>query len=171
YQVIDKAAANNEYISVIKVSQDVLLALESCSWDALGVAINAFINCFIRVWKVTTLADLEAAICKNEGDQQFEELHQEVLNYLVEFMDANKGAEIKADELLDFIAKERSVDSKEKLHVCIQSLGASLKKKLVLIMHNLAENFAVADTLVAYFIYPASKAFGSCHNKEIYTKF
>ncbi|GJZ41558.1 hypothetical protein Tco_0588444, partial [Tanacetum coccineum] len=36
--------------------------------------INAFINCFIRVWKVTTLADLEAAICKNEGDQQFEEL-------------------------------------------------------------------------------------------------
>nr|GFB70274.1 histidine kinase-, DNA gyrase B-, and HSP90-like ATPase family protein [Tanacetum cinerariifolium] len=31
-------------------------------------------------------------------------------------MGANKGAEIKADELLDFIARERSVDSKEKLH-------------------------------------------------------
>nr|GEW23166.1 histidine kinase-, DNA gyrase B-, and HSP90-like ATPase family protein [Tanacetum cinerariifolium] len=172
---IDKAAAkarrdliaNGGYVSVIKVSQDVLLALESCSWDALGVQmqhvpalyslimiegkINAFINCFIRVWKVTTLADLEAAICKNEGVQQFEELElgplirhplindyfcvspdstrafeissQEVLNYLVEFMGANKGAEIKADELLDFIARERSVDSKEKLHVRIQSLG------------------------------------------------
>lgn len=115
------------------------------------IQINAFINCFVGVWKITTLFDLETAICKNEGVQQFEELElgplirhplinhyfcvssdstkvfkisgQEILRFLVEFMDVHKGKEVKADELLDFIAEKRSVDSKEKLHVRIQSLG------------------------------------------------
>lgn len=115
------------------------------------IQINAFINCFVGVWKITTLSDLEIAICKNEGIQQFEELElgplirhplvnhyfcvssdsagvfkissQEILTFLTEFMDTHDGEEVKADELLDFIAKKRLVDSKEKLHVRIQSLG------------------------------------------------
>ena len=98
---------------------------------------------------------METAICKNEGVQQFEELElgplirhplinhyfcvnsdstavfkisgREILSFLVEYMDTHKGIEVKADELLDFIAKKRSVDSKEKLHVRIQSLGYVLQ--------------------------------------------
>ncbi|XP_076948185.1 protein NO VEIN-like [Bidens hawaiensis] len=159
--------AAGENVSALKVSQVVLVLLQADSWDSLGVQmqqvpslyrlmliegkINAFINCFVGVWKITTLSDLETAICKNEGVQQFEELElgpllrhplvnhyfcvssdstgvfrissQEILNFLVEFMDTHKGEEVKADELLDFIAEKRSVDSKEKLHVRIQSLG------------------------------------------------
>nr|XP_043628280.1 protein NO VEIN-like [Erigeron canadensis] len=173
--MIDKAVAKarrellaaGDNVSALKVSQAALVILEADSWDSLGVKmqnvpslfrlmliegkINAFINCFVGVWKITTLSDLETAICKNEGVQKFEELElgplirhplinhyfcvssdssgvfkisgQEILNHLVEFMDTHKGKEVKADELLDFIAKKHSVDSKEKLHVRIQSLG------------------------------------------------
>ncbi|KAI3716435.1 hypothetical protein L1987_67312 [Smallanthus sonchifolius] len=159
--------AAGENVSALKVSQAVLVELQADSWDSLGIKmqqapslyslmliegkINAFINCFVGVWKITTLSDLETEICKNEGVQQFEELElgplirhplvnhyfcvssdstgvfkissQEILTFLVEFMDTNIGKEVKADELLDFIAKKRSIDSKEKLHVRIQSLG------------------------------------------------
>ncbi|KAK9061523.1 hypothetical protein SSX86_018705 [Deinandra increscens subsp. villosa] len=159
--------AAGENVSALKVSQAALVVLQADSWDSLGVQmqqvpslyrlmliegkINAFINCFVEVWKITTLFDLERAICKNEGVQQFDELElgplvrhplvnhyfcvssdstgvfklssQEILTFLVEFMDTNEGREVKADELLDFIAKKRSVDSKEHLHVRIQSLG------------------------------------------------
>ncbi|KAD5508904.1 hypothetical protein E3N88_16607 [Mikania micrantha] len=159
--------ASGENVSALKVSQAVLVVLQADSWDSLGVQmqqvpslyrlmliegkINAFINCFVGVWKITTLSDLETAICKNEGVQQFAELElgplirhplvnhyfcvssgssevfkiscQEILAFLVEFMDTHIDKEVKADELLDFIAKKRSVDSKEKLHVRIQSLG------------------------------------------------
>ncbi|KAL4591072.1 hypothetical protein LXL04_004020 [Taraxacum kok-saghyz] len=159
--------AAGQNVSALKVSQAALVVLQADSWDSLGVQmqhvpclyrlmliegkINAFIHCFVEVWKITTLSDLETAICKNEGVQQFEELElgplirhplinhyfcvssdstavfkisgREILSFLVEYMDAHKGKEVKADELLDFIAKKRSVDSKEKLHVRIQSLG------------------------------------------------
>ncbi|XP_035841835.1 protein NO VEIN isoform X2 [Helianthus annuus] len=159
--------AAGENVSALKVSQGVLVVLQADSWDSLGLQIqqvpslyrlmviegkiNAFINCFVGVRKITTLSDLETAICKNEGVQQFEELElgplirhplvnhyfcvssdstgvfkissQEILTFLVEFMDTHEGKEVKADELLDFIAKKLSVDSKEKLHVRIQSLG------------------------------------------------
>ncbi|XP_071735691.1 protein NO VEIN-like [Rutidosis leptorrhynchoides] len=159
--------AAGENVSALKVSQAALVILEADSWDSLGVQmqhvpslyrlmliegkINAFINCFVGVWKITTLFDLETAICKNEGVQLFEELElgplirhplinhyfcvrsnstgvfkisgQEILQFLVEFMDTHKGKEVKADELLDFIATKRSVETKEQLHVRIQSLG------------------------------------------------
>ncbi|GJW27469.1 putative histidine kinase/HSP90-like ATPase superfamily protein [Tanacetum coccineum] len=97
------------------LDKDVLLALESCSWDALGVQmqhvpvtegkINAFINCFIRVWKVTTLADLEAAVCKKEGVQQFEELelgplirHPLINYYFCVSRDSTRAFEISSQE-------------------------------------------------------------------------
>ncbi|KVH90986.1 protein of unknown function DUF3883 [Cynara cardunculus var. scolymus] len=142
--------AAGENVSALKVSQAALVVLQADSWDSLGI--NAFIHCFVEVWKITTLFDLETAICKNEGVQGFEELElgpfirhplinhyfcvssdsagvfkissKEIISFLVEFMDAHKGEEVKADELLDFIAKKRSVDSKEMLHVRIQSLGS-----------------------------------------------
>ncbi|KAJ0787709.1 hypothetical protein HanOQP8_Chr02g0085331 [Helianthus annuus] len=178
------------------------------------LVINAFINCFVGVWKITTLSDLETAICKNEGVQQFEELElgplirhplvnhyfsvssnstgvfkissREILTFLVEFMDIHEGKEVKADELLDFIAKKRSVDSKEKLHVRIQSLGlhislirkasamenATIKKYLsvpvkknnnrpllTLQKKKMDENFSIISERI--------KSFTSEHNKHI----
>ncbi|KAI3791107.1 hypothetical protein L2E82_04713 [Cichorium intybus] len=159
--------AAGQNVSALKVSQAALVVLQADSWDSLGVQmqhvpclyrlmliegkINAFIHCFVEVWKITTLSDLETAICKNEGVQQFEELElgplirhplinhyfcvssdstavfkisgREIISFLVEYMDAHKGKDVKIAEFLDFIAKKRSVDSKEKLHVRIQSLG------------------------------------------------
>ncbi|CAI9290486.1 unnamed protein product [Lactuca saligna] len=156
-----------ENVSALKVSQAALVILQADSWDSLGVQmqhvpclyrlmliegkINALIHCFVEVWKITTLFDLEMAICKNEGVQQFEELElgplirhplinhyfcvssdstavfkissREIISFLVEYMDIHKGKEVLVNEFLDFIANKRSVDSKEKLHVRIQSLG------------------------------------------------
>ena len=91
------------------------------------------------------------AICKNEGVEQFEELElgplvrhplvvhyfsvssdvtevfkittEEIISCFCEFMDTHKGKEIDVKEFLDFIAKKRSVTSREKLSVRIQSLG------------------------------------------------
>nr|GEZ04120.1 histidine kinase-, DNA gyrase B-, and HSP90-like ATPase family protein [Tanacetum cinerariifolium] len=116
--------------------------------------INTFINCFVEVWEIITLYDLETAICKNEGVNQYEELElgpliqhplviryfrvssdstgvfkisrEEIVDYLIEFMDTHKGIKVGVEKLLDFIAKKRSVDSKEKLHVRIQSLRLHL---------------------------------------------
>jgi hypothetical protein len=97
------------------------------------------------------LYDLEVAICKNEGVDEFEKLelgpllrHPLVLHYfslksdvtqvfkitteevfplLRDFMYKCKNKEIKLDEFLDFIVKKTSVESKEKLGLRIHSLG------------------------------------------------
>ncbi|XP_057497767.1 protein NO VEIN-like [Actinidia eriantha] len=157
-------------VSAWKLIQSALLNLQTESWDSLGVQmqqvpslhrllmtegkINAFIHCFVAVQRITSLYDLEVAICKNEGVEQFEELElgplvrhplvvhyfsvssdvtevfkittEEIISCLCEFMDTHKGKEIDAKEFLDFIAKKRSVTSREKLSVRIQSLGLHL---------------------------------------------
>ncbi|KAK3004441.1 hypothetical protein RJ639_020203 [Escallonia herrerae] len=146
--------AAGESVSAWKASQAALLALKADSWDSLGFQmqqINAFIHCFVGVRRITSLHDLELAICKNEGVQHFEELElgplvrhplvahyfgtssdltevfritsEEIISCLVEFMDTNKRKEIEAVELLDFIGKKRSVKGREKLGIRIQSLG------------------------------------------------
>ncbi|KAA8548393.1 hypothetical protein F0562_000077 [Nyssa sinensis] len=156
-----------ESVSSWKVSQSALLILQSDSWDSLGFQmqqvpslhrlivtegkINAFIHCFVGVRRITSLYDLEVAICKSEGIERFEELElgplvrhplvvhyfsmcsdmteafkitsEEIISFLFDFMDVHKGKEIKAEELLDFIAKKRSITGREKLSVRIQSLG------------------------------------------------
>ncbi|KAK3187916.1 hypothetical protein Dsin_027477 [Dipteronia sinensis] len=145
--------------------------LEVDSWSSLGfpmqevpafrvlmaieAKINAFIHCFVEVRKITTLYDLEVAICKNESIGTFEELelgpflrHQLVMHYfsinsditevvkitnndiiifLCEYLDTHKKKDIKIDALLDFIANKRSLASKEKLGVRIQNLGMHIK--------------------------------------------
>lgn len=95
--------------------------------------------------------DLEVAICKNEGVEQFDELDlgpllrhplvmhyfgsssdikdvfkittDDIISYLSSFVKKKKGKEVKADELLDFIAKKKSVSGRELLSIRIQSLG------------------------------------------------
>lgn len=114
--------------------------------------VNAFVHCFVGVRRITSLYDLEVAICNNEGVDSFEELglgpllrhplvihyflirsdvtkvfkitSEEIIQFLSEFLDASKAkAVIGVEELLDFIAKKRSVNCREWLGIRIQSLG------------------------------------------------
>ncbi|KAJ8530756.1 hypothetical protein K7X08_023637 [Anisodus acutangulus] len=156
-----------ENVSAWKVSQAALAVVKADSWESLGVQMQqvpfphtlilierkivAFIHYFVAVLRVTTLYDLEVAICKNEGVEQFEELelgpllkhplivhyfsvnpgvsevfritNEEIMSFLCEFMNNNGGTNMKIDELLNFIA-EKPAGSREKLGVRIQILGA-----------------------------------------------
>ncbi|XP_050285650.1 protein NO VEIN-LIKE-like [Quercus robur] len=199
---VDRAVTNarrniiaaGESVTAWKVSQDTLLILNLDSWSSLGFPmqevpslhrlmltegkINAFIHCFVGVQRVTTLYDLEVAICKNEGVDNFEKLelgpllrHPLVLHYfslksdatevfkitgeevfcflwkyihgkkkkksqnnesveVEESLDGKKKRKknkyinnIQVDKFLNFIAKRRSVASKEELCIRIQNLG------------------------------------------------
>ncbi|CAI0380218.1 unnamed protein product [Linum tenue] len=172
---IDRAAdkarqdliAAGESVTSWKVSQNVLLALQVDSWQSLGFRmqeipslnrliltegkVSAFIHCFVAVWRVTSLYDLEVALCQNEGVEQFEDIdlgpllqHPLVLHYfsvnsnvtgvfkitrediiadLHEFMHSHGKKQINIDEFLDFVVEKRSIVEKEKLGVRIQNLG------------------------------------------------
>ncbi|XP_010023676.2 LOW QUALITY PROTEIN: protein NO VEIN [Eucalyptus grandis] len=159
--------AAGESVSAWKVSQAALLALGVDSWGSLGFPmqqvpalyrlmategkINAFIHCFVGVRRITSLYDLQVAICKNEGVERFEELElgpllrhslvlhyfslkpdttsvykitsEEIISYLCDFLDTSFKKDMETEEFLDFIVKKRSVSSKEKLAVRIQNLG------------------------------------------------
>ncbi|KAK4752416.1 hypothetical protein SAY87_021214 [Trapa incisa] len=154
-----------ENVSAWKVSQAVVSNLKVDSWNSFGYRmqeipslyrlmltegkINAYIQCFIGVRRITTLYDLQVAICKNEGVEKFEELElgpllqhplvlhyfsvnsdkvfkitsAEIITHLSEFLDAFPDKGVKIEEFMDFIARKRSVPSKENLMVWIQSLG------------------------------------------------
>ncbi|XP_027348428.1 uncharacterized protein LOC113859987 [Abrus precatorius] len=172
----DRAAANachdllaaGESVSAWKVSQNALLTLQVDSWNSLGIKmqqvpslhrlmitegkVNAFVHCFVGVRRITSVYDLEVAICKNEGIDSFEELglgpllrhplvihyfslrsdvpqvfkitSEEIIQLLSHFLDASKINEvIKVEHFLDFVAKNRSVKCKEWLGIRIQNLG------------------------------------------------
>ncbi|KAL8491297.1 hypothetical protein ACS0TY_023070 [Phlomoides rotata] len=158
---------SNENVSTWKVSQAALLAVKADSWESLGFQmqqvpslnsllvkegkINAFIHCFIAVRRIISLYDLEVAICKSEGVEQFEELElgplvrhplavhyfsltpnlteaykirtEEIIAYLCEFICTHKRKEIKVDSFLDFISEKQSVSCREVLCVRVQNLG------------------------------------------------
>ncbi|KAK9266389.1 hypothetical protein L1049_027291 [Liquidambar formosana] len=159
--------AAGESVSAWKVSQAALLKLQVDSWSSLGFKmqevpslhslmvtegkINAFIHCFVGVRRITSMHELQVAICKNEGIETFEELElgplvrnplivhyfsvnsdvaeiceitsEEIISCLCEFMDNHENEHIKAEEFLDFIAEKRHVMGRENLGVRIQSLG------------------------------------------------
>ncbi|RWW07926.1 hypothetical protein BHE74_00042549 [Ensete ventricosum] len=158
--------AAGQSVSAWNVSQAALLALKIESWSALGFKIqdvpslhslivtegkiSAFIHCFLGARRITSLYDLEVAICKNEGVERFEELGlgpllrhplvehyfslasdvtdifkittEEIIDSLKTFMEKHKKT-IMVEEFLDFLAEKKLVSSKEKLCVRIQSLG------------------------------------------------
>ncbi|XP_017226417.1 protein NO VEIN [Daucus carota subsp. sativus] len=158
--------AAGDSVSTWKVRQAALVILKIDSWDSFGFQmqevpslyrlmvtegkINAFIHCFVGVRKITSLHDLELAICKNEGVAKFEELDlgpilrhplvvqyfgaspnvkdvfkitsEEIISFISKLIRKKKQKEITADELLDYIAKKKSVDKKELLSVRIRSL-------------------------------------------------
>ncbi|KAF8015728.1 hypothetical protein BT93_H1299 [Corymbia citriodora subsp. variegata] len=131
--------AAGESVSSWKVSQAVVLALQVDSWSSLGFSmqqvpslrslmavegkINAFIHCFVETRKITSLYDMQTAICKNEGIERFEELELgPFLRYPLS--GKRKGRKpIEIEDLLSFIAKEKSVSGTEKLGVRIRNLG------------------------------------------------
>ncbi|CAK7328430.1 unnamed protein product [Dovyalis caffra] len=160
-----------ENVSSWKVSQSVLVNLQAESWDSLGFRmqevpalfrlmvtegkINAFIHCFVGVRRITSIYDLEVAICKNEGVENFEELglgplmrhplvlhyfsmkpdastevfkitSEEIILWLSEFMGTCQKKVIIVDEFLYFLAKNYSVKGPEMLGVRIQSLGTHI---------------------------------------------
>ncbi|XP_042988341.1 protein NO VEIN-like isoform X4 [Carya illinoinensis] len=78
----------------------------------INMVINAFIHCFIGVRRITSLYDLEVAICENEGVEKFEELelgpllrHPLILHYFSVNSDVTEVFKITIEEILSFLWK------------------------------------------------------------------
>lgn len=113
--------------------------------------VNAFIHCFVGVRRITSLYDLDFAICENQGVDRFEELgmgpllqnplvehyflvpsdateifkitSEEIISSLIDYMHICPDPEIRVEDFLNFLAKQKSVSVREKLGIRIQSLG------------------------------------------------
>lgn len=117
----------------------------------VAVQVNSFIDCFVAVRRITSIYDLERAICKSESVNNFEDLglgpllrhplvihyfslgsgmtqvfkiaSDEIIQLLSVFLDVSKSKTINSDdEFLDFIAKKRSVECREWLGIRISNL-------------------------------------------------
>ncbi|XP_010436625.2 PREDICTED: uncharacterized protein LOC104720419 [Camelina sativa] len=117
---------------------------------AIEGKINAFIHCFVGARRIVTLYDLEVAICRNEFVDSFDDLElgpllqhplvllyfpsissstgpvqitsEEIITFLDSYLHTYMTEDVKLDEFLNFVASQKSVTSKEKLGVRIQSL-------------------------------------------------
>ncbi|CAN8232243.1 unnamed protein product [Cochlearia groenlandica] len=117
---------------------------------ALEGKVNAFIHCFVGARKIVTLHDLEVEICRNEFVDSFSDLElgpllqhplvllyfpsisssagpvkitsEEIISLLDSYLYTYQTDDVKLDEFLNFVADKKSVTSKEKLGVRIQSL-------------------------------------------------
>ncbi|KAK9072450.1 hypothetical protein SSX86_008884 [Deinandra increscens subsp. villosa] len=156
--------ATGESVSAWSVSKSALVILNAVSFESLGfymqnvpslnrlmlteAKVNSFIHCFVGVQKITSLHELDMAICESEGVKSFEELelgpilkHPLVVHYFSVGPDVTEICKITSeqivaylsilprkkrkttvDDLLDFIAKRRK-KSRENLCIRIQSLG------------------------------------------------
>ncbi|KAL8162904.1 hypothetical protein V2J09_014393 [Rumex salicifolius] len=163
------ASAKN--VSTWKVIESVLLKLKVDSWDSLGFQlqqvpslhrliviegkINAFIHCFVAVRTITSLYDLQVAICENEGIGNFEELElgplvrhpliehyfsskdmtevynikgEKIISLLKFYICKQKaGKSIDGIHFLKYVAERCKVRSWEKMGLRIQSLGTHIK--------------------------------------------
>ncbi|KAJ9555573.1 hypothetical protein OSB04_010187 [Centaurea solstitialis] len=156
--------AAGESVSAWRVAQSALVILKTASFESLGfrmqnipslnrlmlteAKVNSFIHCFVGVQKLTSLHELEMAICESEGIKGFEELelgpilkHPLVVHYFSIGCDVTEMLKITSeqivaylgillrkrkkvifDDLLDYIAK-RTNQSRGNLCIRIQSLG------------------------------------------------
>ncbi|KAJ9555632.1 hypothetical protein OSB04_010246 [Centaurea solstitialis] len=156
--------AAGESVSAWRVAQLALVLLKAASFESLGfrmqnvpslnrlmlteAKVNSFIHCFVGVQKLTSLHELEMAICESEGIKGFEELelgpilkHPLVVHYFSIGCDVTemlkitseqivaylgillrKRKKVIVDDLLDYIAK-RTNQSRGNLCIRIQSLG------------------------------------------------
>lgn len=100
---------------------------------------------------ITSLHDLDIAICKNQGVDRFEDLgmgpllrnplvehyfsvpkdateifkisSEDIISSLVDYMHICPRPEIRVEDFLNFIAKQKSVAVRERLGIRIRSLG------------------------------------------------
>ncbi|KAF7807153.1 histidine kinase-, DNA gyrase B [Senna tora] len=162
----DELLQAKESVTSWKVTMKAVMMLQADSWSILGIRmlkvpslerlmnieekVNAFVHCFITARGITSLYDLEVAICKNEGVDKFEVLglgpllqhplvmlyfsvnshltevfkitSEEIICFLSELLDASKQKKIRVEDLLDFIAKKRSVKGRELLGIHVKNL-------------------------------------------------
>ncbi|XP_023644756.1 uncharacterized protein LOC17898049 isoform X1 [Capsella rubella] len=113
--------------------------------------IIAFIHCYVGARKIVTLYELEVAICRNEVVGCFDDLglgpllqhplvllyfpsisastglvritSEDIISFLDSYLNTYDMDNVKLDEFLNFVAARKSVTSKEKLGVRIQSFG------------------------------------------------
>ncbi|OMO71017.1 Leucine-rich repeat, typical subtype [Corchorus capsularis] len=158
--------ASGRNVTTFDVSQKALATLQADSWSALGfdmkgipsiqkllnieARVNVFIQCFILVRRITTVYELEMAICENEGVSTFEKLEigpllrhplalrsfalnpdakevlkitsDDIIAHLQEYMEGHETQDIFLNEFLDFVAEKQAVASRENLGIHIRNL-------------------------------------------------
>ncbi|OMO88616.1 hypothetical protein COLO4_20180 [Corchorus olitorius] len=158
--------ASGRNVTTFDVSQKALATLQADSWSALGLdmkgipsiqkllnieaRVNVFIQCFILVRRITTVYELEMAICENEGVSTFEKLEigpllrhplalrsfalnpdakevlkitsDDIIAHLQEYMEGHETQDIFLNEFLDFVAEKQAVASRENLGIHIRNL-------------------------------------------------
>ncbi|KVH90985.1 protein of unknown function DUF3883 [Cynara cardunculus var. scolymus] len=115
--------AAGESISAWRVAQSTLVILKAASLESLGfhmqnvpslnrlmlteAKINSFIHCFVGVQKLTSLHELEMAICESEGIKGFEELelgpmlkHPLVVHYFSIACDVTEMFKITSEQII-----------------------------------------------------------------------
>ncbi|KAL4272173.1 hypothetical protein GQ457_13G017120 [Hibiscus cannabinus] len=166
-QAWQELIASRNFVTSWKVSEAALVALQADSWCSLGLdmqgipslqklmtiegRVYAFIQCFVGVRRITTLYELEMALCENEGVRTYEKLElgpflchplvsryfslnsnctevfkitsEDIIAHLHEYMDSHKSQEIAIDEFLDFVADKQAATSKDELGVHIRNLA------------------------------------------------
>ncbi|XP_030507403.2 protein NO VEIN [Cannabis sativa] len=158
--------AAGKSVSSWQVAQAAISALKIDSWLSLGFRmqevpslnniilvegkINAFIHCFVAVRRITSVYELEQAICQLEGVAKFDELglgplvrhplivyyfsldpdttevfkitSKELMSLLFQYQVKFTSKGIQADDFLNFIAEKKSVATKEELGIRVESL-------------------------------------------------
>ncbi|EPS73278.1 hypothetical protein M569_01478, partial [Genlisea aurea] len=168
-KLVSKAWADllgtNKHVSVWNASKEALLMLKANSWKSLSNVVqqvpslsrlarteskvNAFILCFIAVEKITSLYELEIALCKSEGVSRYEELElgplfrhpivmkyfslsgdltqvyrirtEQIISYLHEFIKTHKNDKPSRRKFLNFMSDKESVSCSEKLCIRIEN--------------------------------------------------
>ncbi|KAI3716434.1 hypothetical protein L1987_67311 [Smallanthus sonchifolius] len=129
--------ATGESVTAWGVSKSALVILNAASFESLGfhmqnfpslnrlmlteAKVNSFIHCFVGVQKITSLHDLEMAICERPDVTEICKITSEQVVAYLSIL-PRKKRKTTVDDLLDFIAKRRKI-SRGNLCVRIQSLG------------------------------------------------
>lgn len=144
--------AAGESISAWKVSQSALSILQVDSWDSLGYRmqeidalhrlimmegkINSFIHCFVGVRRITTLYELEKAICKDEGVGKFEELrlgpflrHPLVLHYFSVNSEVTEVFKIKSEDIISFLSEFMDLDACSNKNITVEDFLDFISRK------------------------------------------
>ncbi|KAH9288605.1 hypothetical protein KI387_032722, partial [Taxus chinensis] len=166
-----EALATGETITAFKIIQSMLSILKVDSLDSLGLRIqdipslykivilegkvNAFVQCYVAVRRITTLYDLSVDICRHEEVEDFERLGlgplvrhplimhyfappedivtafkittEQIVSHLSVFLYKHHEKNKQVEEFLSFLAKKQKVSSPEQLCIHVRSLGMHIR--------------------------------------------